>query len=281
MRRIVRYAVPGIAFTVILTQTAAAPAHATAAVKDPVYLIHGVQWDGGTDCETSWKDAKTALRRQGFKGPLITWGYYRGDRHCTTGYQGTLNTSVPELGRRLAWEIYNRYSRHGKQVSILGHSMGGLIAAAALAGVQKNSGKSRAWPPYLRVRNAVTLSSPFKGVTCVYAQAQCKDLKTGSSFLRWLGTTPNPQGRGGTDWTLIGAYDDRRVSARSGLGTKAKHKVAYLAGQNITHSNLHHLSAGGHWRFRYSNNWGDVFYQTAKGGAPLRVAAAALSSAAR
>jgi hypothetical protein len=287
--------VPGIAFTIAIAQAAtaqAATAHAatadgqepgasTATVKEAVYLVHGVQWDGGTDCETSWKDAKALLRRQGFKGPLITWGYYRGDQHCSVAFRGSLNTPVTELGRRLAWEIYNRYSRHGKPVSILGHSMGGLIASAALAGVQKNGGKSKAWPPYLRVRNAVTLSAPFKGVTCVSAQAQCRDLKGGSPFLHWLATAQNPQGRGGTDWTLIAAQDDQRVSVGSGLGSKAKHKVTYLAGQHITHYNIHHLVTGAHWRFRYSNAWGKTVRQTAKGGAPLRAAAAALSSPAR
>jgi pimeloyl-ACP methyl ester carboxylesterase len=294
VRRIVRYAVPGIAFTVAIawsataqtgtshtaTRTSTPQAHEAAAVNEAVYLIHGVQWDGATDCESSWKDAKALLRRRGFTGPLNTWGYYRGDRHCTFSYKGSLNTPVTELGRRLAWDIYNRYSRHGKSVSVLGHSMGGLVAAAALAGVQKNHGK-KAWPPYLRVRNAVTLSTPFKGVTCVYAQAQCRDIKAGSPFLHWLATAQNPQGRGGTDWTLIGAYDDRRVSVRSGLGTKAKHKVAYLAGQQITHYNIHHLVAGAHWRFRYSNAWGKKLRQTAKGGAPLVAAAAALSSPTR
>ncbi|MFG1999892.1 esterase/lipase family protein [Spirillospora sp. NPDC048911] len=247
-----------------------------APIKRPVYLVHGVQWDGGTDCETSWQNAKGALRRQNFRGPLITWGYYRDDRRCSVTYQGDVDTGIMELGRRLAWEIYTRHSRHGRPVGLLGHSMGGLIAAAALVGVHKYGGRTRTWPPYLRVTDVVTLSTPFQGVTCAAARLQCHDLRAGSPFLRWLASYQNPQGRGGTDWTLIGAYDDTQVVPRSALGTAARHKIVYLRGQRVTHTNVRYFAKGARWKFRYSHQWGKQVHQTAKGAAPLRAAALAL-----
>ncbi|GAA2578075.1 hypothetical protein GCM10010411_08260 [Actinomadura fulvescens] len=246
-----------------------------------MYLLHGVQWDGGTDCEASWQNAKAALRRQGFRGPLITWGYYRGDRRCSVTYPGDLDTRIMELGRRLAWEIYNRHSRHGRPAGLVGHSMGGLVAAAALAGVQKYGGKTRTWPPYLRVTDVVALSTPFQGVACVQIRIQCHDLRAGSPFLRWLASHQNPQGRGATDWTLVGAHDDTRVGPRSALGTKARHKVVYLRGQRVTHSNVRYFAKGARWRYRYSHHWGKQMRQTAKGAAPLRLAALALRSRAQ
>jgi triacylglycerol esterase/lipase EstA (alpha/beta hydrolase family) len=47
---------------------------------------------------------------------------------------------------KLGWEIYNRYSRYGIAVDVVGHSMGGLVIRAMLTGNQRHlSG----WAPYV------------------------------------------------------------------------------------------------------------------------------------
>ncbi|WP_433325590.1 hypothetical protein [Spirillospora sp. CA-294931] len=258
---------------------AGVPAAEAAGRGEAVYFVHGVQWDESADCEATWKDAKRVVRARGLSGALVTWGYYRGDTRCTYRVDGTLDTGIVELGRRLAWDVYLRHSRYGRAVDVVGHSMGGLVAAAAVAGVREYGGG--AWPPFLKVRDVVTLGTPFGGVTCSSERVQCRDLRAGSGFLRWLAAHQNPQGRGGTDWTLVGAHDDRRVGIRSALGGRARHKVAYLPKQRITHYNLHHLAGDGRWRFRYTNDGARTVRTTSKGAAPLHVTAAALTSAAR
>ncbi|MFC9976117.1 hypothetical protein ACFVH6_35015 [Spirillospora sp. NPDC127200] len=254
---------------------------AAPAVAEPVYLVHGVQWSGGSDCARAWGTAGAELRRYGFRGPIVTWGYYKADRNCTRRYDGSLNTTIKELGRRLAWDVHLNHSRRNRPVSVLGHSMGGLITAAALAGVRKYGGRSTAWPPYLLVRNAVTLGTPFRGVTCGHTYVQCTDLRAGSRFLRWLAAFPDPQGRSGTDWTLMAAEDDTRVPPASGLAAAARHKVRYLAGQRLGHSALHLRGGGGRYRLRHSDDAGRTYRTTSGGTAPLRLAAAALYSGAR
>ncbi|RFU40248.1 hypothetical protein DZF91_18150, partial [Actinomadura logoneensis] len=249
-----------------------------AATSAPVYLLHGLEVRGGTDCAATWRQATAELRSDGFRGPLITWGFYSHDTHCTRRVNGTPGTSVLELGRRLAWDIYLRYSRHGVAVRAVTHSMGGLVVASALAGVRAKPHTAKPWPPYLLVTDAVTLSTPFHGIAgrCSAKIRQCRDVKPGSALLGWLAKHP-AQGRGGTDWTLVGATTDTRVPFRSALAAPAKHKAVYLSGQGITHYNLRHLDSGHSWRISYSNNGGATYRTTRHGVSPLHYAALALT----
>src|SRR5438445_446765 len=104
---------------------------------------------------------------------------------------------------------------------------------------------------------ASALSTPWKGASSLAALCtlwkqykQCSDLRPGSGFLKWLASYQNPQGKGGTDWTIIGAFDDTTVHAPSGVGMNAKHSVLYTAKQGITHSKLPHLVSGSTWKAR-------------------------------
>ncbi|MFC5182148.1 alpha/beta hydrolase [Actinomadura harenae] len=253
-----------------------------AATSQPVYLLHGLELRGGTDCSSTWKEAIPQLRAAGFTGPLITWGHYSHDTHCTRHIGGTVNTPVQELGRRFAWDVYQRYSRHGVPVRVAAHSMGGLVVATALAGVRSQPHGSGSWPPYLLVKDVVTLSTPFRGIAgkCSTKVRQCRDLKPGSALLEWL-AKQSLQGRGGTDWTLVSAATDARVPFRSALAATAKHKVYYQSGQGITHYNLHHLDSGHSWRIRYTDNGGASYKTTKSGVSPLRYTALALTSSSR
>lgn len=78
------------------------------------------------------------------------------DVNCARKVNGNLDTRIQELGRRLAWDIYKHYSRHGKKVDVVGHSMGGQVIRAAITGVNKY-GSSSKWPDYLYVEEVVTL----------------------------------------------------------------------------------------------------------------------------
>ncbi|WP_329106203.1 hypothetical protein OG792_00315 [Micromonospora sp. NBC_01699] len=128
---------------------------------EPVYFVHGYDKDADTNCQSYWGAAMTEMRRWGWSGPQHTVGYYTNDTSCnvTLARSGT-NTHIKDLGKKLANEIYNRYSKRGKSVDVLAHSMGGLIIRAALTGT---ANREAGFPPYLYVEDVVTLSTPHKG----------------------------------------------------------------------------------------------------------------------
>lgn len=119
---------------------------------------------------------------------------------------------------------------------------------AAIAGTQNRSVapfSAYIWPPYLYVQDVSTLSTPFEGALWIdfpgcsfdYNDTQCRELGAGSTFnQQWIASRFNPQawyhnGRGGTDWTEIGAYQDGLVEGWSALELHqigvAGHKVMY------------------------------------------------------
>ena len=86
----------------------------------------------------------------------------------------------------------------------------------------------------------ITLGTPHQGSGwasgCTWAY-ECVQLQNGSAFVNYLGSSAqNPQGDGGTDWTLVSSYDDGIVSEGSGVGMTAGHKVSYLGSMNVGHS---------------------------------------------
>jgi hypothetical protein len=126
---------------------------------------------------------------------------------------GTLNDPIEHLGCLLAWYIYDTYTSAGQPVYILAHSMGGLIARAAIG----ESGSARAgFPPAkLDVRKVVTLGTPHGGLWGFYLNqaqqfypgaAEIEDMdstRTGSGFMGMLNGLQRPQGWYGTSWDLI------------------------------------------------------------------------------
>ncbi|MFC6663316.1 hypothetical protein [Deinococcus multiflagellatus] len=55
----------------------------------------------------------------------------------------TNDTSIVQLGQRLAWWVYTNYTAKGYTVSLVGHSLGGLVARVAVGA----SGKDPRFPP--------------------------------------------------------------------------------------------------------------------------------------
>ena len=228
----------------------------------PIIFVHGLDafGDAGVDCNGSFGNMIKRLQEFGHTGALRTVKYYHGDTNCSTALDGhgshsthyprtdahqygshDMDGDIRHLGYHLAWMIYNQYSSKGVTVDVVGHSMGGLITRYMLHRIQANDG---AFPPYLYVEDAVTLGTPHLGTGwasgCTWAY-ECVQMENGSSFINYLNSNAqNPQGDGGTDWTLVSSYDDGIVSEGSGIGMTANHKVAYLGTMNLGHSDYMH-----------------------------------------
>jgi len=254
-----------------LVATPPSPAAAADDTADePVYLVKGYGQDlteppSQWSCATRWSKAIRAMRRRGWEGRFVRVGFYKQDTPATgcdvnvgipgSGEQaGTQEGPLRELGRRLAWNIYNEHSHKGESVDIVGHSMGGLVARAAIAGYAR---REKGWPPKLLVEDAVTLGAPHGGSTLARLcfTRQCKDMRAGSDFLRWLSRTPNPQADGGTDWTLIAAEDDGVAGPGSAApaGMRARHRVIYAEDQDLGHSELR-KAVSGRYRMTFFND---------------------------
>ncbi|NGO77207.1 hypothetical protein G6045_16290 [Streptomyces sp. YC504] len=254
-------------------QAAAAPARNNS-IDEPVYFLKGYSKGDppGVNCGNYWGPALKFFKVEGWRGPRHTVAFYANDRNCSIRIaRGSTATSIRELGRRLAWDIHRRYSTQGKSVDLIGHSMGGLIARAALTGVQK---QLPGWPPYIYVEDVATLGAPHDGMAlgyfCLAAQLsrQCKEMRPGSGFLDW--TDENPQSAQGTDWTLIGADDDG-VVGWSALRMRAGHRVWYT-GNNAgwSHGALNDITTGT-YAMIYENP-PEVAQEKKEGAAPVRAA---------
>ncbi|MFG2987533.1 esterase/lipase family protein [Streptomyces sp. NPDC048258] len=249
----------------------AAPARDNSASR-PVYFVPGFSAGGTHDCWFGyWKKAGEAMWSYGWKGSYHTVSFYGGDTNCNTKVlDGTRNTSIKELGRVLAWNIYSSYSKNNISIDVVAHSMGGLVTRAALTGVAR---KESGWPPYLYIEDVVTLSTPHQGTGwargCAPLWAQCADMSPGSELLKWLYDAP--QSAQGTDWTLIGAEDDDVVDNESATGMSAGHKVVYHAGQGVGHRTIPEIT-GGSFRQWYWNYYDNQWHWTTSGGAPVPVA---------
>jgi triacylglycerol esterase/lipase EstA (alpha/beta hydrolase family) len=248
-------------------------------LNEPIYWVHGIRREKNPSFPCGeWGPAINRYRTLGAKGPQHTVAFYAKDRGCNTRI-GSLtsdkSTGIKELGRRLAWDVYNRYTKRAVSVDAVGHSMGGLIIRAAITGVQK---RTAGFPPRLYVEDVVTLSAPHTGAgwARLCTGSQCADLRPGSAFLRWLSS--NPQSTQSTDWTLIGTADDDTVNWKSAVSfTKstgwmsAGHKVVFYSGQKLEHSTVYKATTG-HYRSRYWNFYQGSWKEQARGASPIVVA---------
>jgi pimeloyl-ACP methyl ester carboxylesterase len=227
MRHLIRAAALAVAVVLAAVLVPASPASARVDSRTrPIIFVHGLDpdwdFDASSNC-ANWNQLMTALRDWGHNAPMHTMKYYAQDTNCTDSMGSTdQNTSIWTLGYLLADWIWDHYTVRGIPVDIVGHSMGGLIARAALA----NTG-APGWPQYLLVEDVVTLGTPHQGSDSAYGcwYTQCEELRPNSAFLQSL--PENPQGYGGTDWTLVGSDSDLHVQ-QSGVGMTAAHKVMYL-----------------------------------------------------
>src|SRR5262249_37192578 len=126
---------------------AADPAASTATqanVSPVVVLVHGFSpTPDGYSCADYWGDLETVFRRGDPGVKLVTAGFRGGDHDgdMTMGSGGPY-TPIEDVARRLADDLYQRYSAPGIPVVLVGHSMGGLVVRSALA-----QAGSKAGPP--------------------------------------------------------------------------------------------------------------------------------------
>jgi hypothetical protein len=236
---------------------------------------------------------KASLVNQGWTGPLIDIAYYVNDRGCATsinqdgshrdhypsGHSNgahTTETSIRHLAYHLAWWIYDHYGRSGQCVETVGHSMGGLIIRYAIAQVEN---RNPDFPPSICVENVVTLGSPHAGTPwawgcssweCVQMRGNLRcDGSSASAFIRWLRAYAwDPDGRGGTQWTLLGSQADVAVPSNCALRNMAAYgRTKYLLSSGVGHAEYMHLTnendtadvtykkGSSNWRTDYTAPW--------------------------
>ncbi len=226
--------------SLVVGGSVAAPAGAATGVRNrPVLLVHGYSLTNGTDCRDTFDRMIGQMRSEGFTGPFIRVGYYSGDTGCDVnlrswGRVGN-SSSWKTIAKAFSQYISSTYTSRGTAVDVVGYSMGGDIARGAVYG---SSIRESGFSAPVRVEDVVTLGSPHQGAAwysnlCLWGQ--CASLKPGSSDIRWLNRNGNPQGLGGTDFTVIGSNGDWVVPTSSAISMSvpSARKVVYA---NVPHT---------------------------------------------
>lgn len=248
--------------------------------RHDVLFVHGYQQFNNKDCN-EWNNMKSYFRSKGWKNSrLHTWGYYVDNKNCDTNVRFTRNDSIVKISKALAKHIYTEYTAKGKSVSIVAHSMGGLVVRRAIMGPNDSTvgykGKK------LNVRDVVTLSSPHNGSywDCVenpICSTQRNQMNPGSAFQRWMWKMHKQgrdQGRYGTQYTAVGSDYDGVVSNASALSIGAEIKVSYYRSNRLTHGDMWAIGKGRTYKYDYNKQYGDsLSWHTVKQGAgPIRMA---------
>lgn len=236
-------AVLTVAITMLtVTPASAAPTRSNGS-GNRVIFVHGFAPSGKHDCADYFRSARTHFANKGWRGNLLTFGYYSGNTNCSYNYRGNRDTPLKTVAKAFANYVYHNYSSKGIKVDVVAHSMGGLVVRAALHHTyQRASGFPRG---NLYIEDVATLGTPHGGTNypCPIL-LQCFDMKPGSSFLKSLPSgMPNSRGLG-TDWTTVSSYDDGIVSEHSGIAGVAEHEVQYDDG--IGHNELRTIRSGTH-----------------------------------
>lgn len=215
--------------------------------KPPILLVHGYALTtgcSGGDVRFYWSGLLGDLIATGSTNPVVPLSFYQCDTNGTKidgaapanqyfpdpggAADYSKSTDIRHLAYVLAWYVYNTYSHDNQPVDLVGHSMGGLMIRWALTRVAAHD---PAFPPYLKVDNVVTISTPYDGaIPAVQTLDACKDslectqFKAGSSFLTALKAAPAPAG---VDWTAIGGGSCDLMSAESATDVHPAHTISW------------------------------------------------------
>ncbi|MFG3409416.1 lipase family alpha/beta hydrolase [Streptomyces sp. NPDC048142] len=253
------------ALAAVLTMLTVAPAGAAGkpsrsnGTSNRVIFVHGHSPFGKHDCAKVFSTARKHFSNNGWKGNLLTFGYYSKNKNCSYNAGGSRETPIKEVAKKFANYVSKHYTKKNKKVDVVAHSMGGLVVRAALHYTHK---RAAGFPKKLYIEDVVTLGTPHAGITksraflCGKAR-QCADMKPGSSFLKGLPSrmpSTTKYGNMSTDWTTISSFDDDTVTESSGIAGTADHEVQYKAG--INHGELITTSSRSHnGRIKYSTKW--------------------------
>lgn len=233
----------------------------------PVVFIHGFLLNTcpGTNPNSTFAGAVTALKARNYRGPNDMINYYACDSKGSNiqqsgdpkayfpggdyagGGGNTDNTDLRHIAYQLAWYLYDTYSSRGRTVEVVAHSMGGLIIRWALYQVQA---RNSLFPPVLYVQDVVTISTPHNGTKDDYnnvswcpSSLQCKQMLPGSPFLTELRASGmNPQGTGGTDWTVMGGSPCDIMTATQATDVGDVHKVIYFSRTPVCYKHTSYLT---------------------------------------
>ena len=271
----------GVASFIALSVALAIQASAALAADQskPGVFVHSYENDSGANCDVIWNDMKKALAEQGWTGPLIDLSYYVNDAGCgssinqdgshSTHYASghsdgghTTGTNIRHLGYHLAWWIYDHYGKSGQCIEAVGHSMGGLIIRYAIAQVDNGNPD---FPPSICVEDVVTLGTPHAGTPWAWgcSSLQCVQMRgnvlcdgaSASAFIQWLRAYAwDPDGVGGSQWTLLGSQADLTVPSNCALRNMAAYgRTKYLLSSGVSHAEYIHLTS--------ENDTADVSYK--------------------
>lgn len=216
-----------------------------------ILFVHGYNaTSNSTDCGGDFDSMISQLQSEGFTGSMVKVGFYTNDVNCNVnlhsyGSSYSDSSSWKAIAKSFSYYVYNTYTSKGIDVTVVGYSMGGLIARGAVYGAQKaESGFSSP----IRVVEAVTLGAPHNGAawyTLLCLWGQCATLKPGASDITWLNGNGNPQGATGTDWTVVGSSNDGVVPLDSALymTLPSTNKVSYSSVTHTGSTNYMHTSA--------------------------------------
>lgn len=247
--------------------TTAAPPRRADGKTRPIIFVHGFDREADTNCAAAWRNARIVLKKYAWKAKSYTFGYYGRAKNCDMRARGTTDTRIQTVGAALARRIYKHFTSKGVAVDIVAHSMGGLVAKAAIRGTNKYGKKSPKWPSRLYVEDIVTLGTPHEGANfvpgdpCAITHEQCSDMRWGSGFLKWVGS--RPQSQMGTDYTFLASVDDDTVQPFSATDAySGPHWAVYekTRGKVIGHSDLREISTNTAemWNCNWRNRDGKV-----------------------
>ncbi len=151
------------------------------------------------------------------------WGECRGNTNAT---------DLRHIAYQLAWYVYDNHSSRDQWVDLVGYSMGGLIVRWALYQIAAGN---PLFPPVLYVRDAVTISTPHRGLDDGWGNVswcpggiQCSQMRPGSAFLDELNQFGlAPQGTGGTTWTAMGSRGCDIMTAEQATEMGDVHKIVF------------------------------------------------------
>jgi triacylglycerol lipase len=168
----------------------------------PVLLVHGL---GGTP--SGWLAVATALRA---RGTTVAAMSYR-----------PFGRTVEQLAEQLADEVGRLRSETGAaRVHLVGHSLGGVVIAQALAAGLLAG----------QVDTVMTLASPFGGspwARLVPLAATLRSLREGSPLLRRLTEAPVPED---VRWIAVTATADLVVPGRRSVPNHARVETFSVSG---------------------------------------------------